>query len=294
MSSSPTLSRRHFNRLFTSTLAGVSLAPSLFAAPRSPVPRLGCQTDLANAAAVKEAGGSFVGLSVAGWLDPDGPEDAFLVKIDAASSAPIPVIVCNSFIRAGNLKVTGPAANHDVVLAYCARAFSRAQRAGVGMITFGSGGSRRLPEGFEVDRANEQFIAFLQKLAPLAADHDVIVNVEQLQTRECNFLMRLGEVEHVVRAAAHPHIGMVADFYHMAAEGDTAADLAQAIDLVNHVEIAELEGRRVPGSTGQDFRPYLRVLKNANYAGAIGIEGRFELPELSQGFSEIALQWNEA
>ncbi len=294
MPPSPPLSRRRFTGLVAAGLTGLSLRPSLFGATRMPVPRIGCQTDLANAAAVRDAGGSFVGLSVAGWLDPDGPENEFLAKIDVASAAPLPVIVCNSFIRAKHMKVTGPEANHDEVLAYCGRALERAQRAGVGMITFGSSGSRRIPDGFDVGRANDQFISFLQKLGPIAADHDVTVNVEQLQSRECNFLMRIGEVEHVVRAADHPRIGMVADLYHMVAESDTPADLAQAVDLVNHVEIAELEGRRVPGTTGQDFRPYFKVLKAANYSGAIGVEGRFELSELAQGFAEIALQWNEA
>ncbi len=288
------LTRRQFNRIVVTSLAGVSLHPALLAQSRVPVPRLGCQTDLKNAAAVKAAGGSWVGLSVAGWLDPEGPEDAFRAKIDAASVAPLPVLACNSFIRPKELKVTGPEANHDDVLAYCRLAFQRAQRAGVGAITFGSGGARRIPDDFDEERAFAQFIDFLQKLAPMAADHDVVVNVEQLQSRECNFIKRLGEAERVVRAANHPNIGAVADFYHMAAEGDTAADLARAVDIINHVEIAELEGRRVPGTTGQDFRPYFKVLKAARYSGAIGIEGRFELAELSTGFAEITRQWNEA
>ena len=286
------LSRRQFTRLAAVGLTGLSLRPSLLA--QTPVPRLGAQTNLENAAAVKAAGGSFVGLSVAGWLDPDGPENKFLAHVDAASVAPLPVIVCNSFIRAKHLKVTGPAANHDEVLAYCKLAFERAQRAGVGMITFGSSGSRRIPEDFDEERAFDQFISFLQKLGPMAADHDVTVNVEQLQTRECNFIKRIGEVERVIRGASHPHIGAVADFYHMAAEKDTPADLAKIVKFVNHVEIAELEGRRVPGTTGQDFRPYLKVLKAAGYTGAIGIEGRYELSELKSAFEEITRQWNEA
>lgn len=288
------LSRRQFTRLTATGLASLSLRPSLLAQSRVPVPRLGAQTDLKNAAAVKAAGGSFVGLSVAGWLNPAGPENEFRANIDAASSAPLPVLVCNSFIRAKHLKVTGPTANHDEVLAYCQLAFQRAQRAGVGLITFGSGGSRRIPDDFDPEQAFDQFIRFLQKLGPMAADHDVIVNVEQLQTRECNFIQRIGEVERVVRGADHPHIGAVADFYHMVAERDTPADLAKMVDLVNHVEIAELKDRRVPGTTGQDFRPFFKVLKNAGYSGAIGIEGRYELSELSAAFDEITRQWNEA
>jgi len=288
------LNRRQFNRIFAAGLAGLTLRPTLFAQTRVPVPRLGCQTDLENAAAVKAAGGSWVGLSVANWLNPGGPETEFLANIDAASSAPLPVLAVNSFIRPKHLKVTGPEANHSEVLAYCALAIKRAQRAAVGMITFGSGGSRKIPADFNREQAFDQFINFLKLLGPVAADHDVIVNVEQLQTRECNFINTIAEAERVVRGADHPHIGAVADFYHMAAEGDTPGDLARAMDIINHVEIAELEDRRVPGTNGQDFRPYLKVLKDAGYTGAIGIEGRFQLSELKTGFDEITRQWNEA
>ena len=97
-----------------------------------------------------------------------------------------------------------------------------------------------------------------------------------------------------MRDADHPNIRGVADFYHMAAEGDTPADLAQCVDIISHVEIAELEGRRVPGTSGQDFRPYLRVLKQAGYEGRIGIEGKFALDELAGGFKTLGEQWTTA
>lgn len=289
----PPLSRRAFNR--TLLLAGVSATlPRAWANSAGPVPALGVQTGLDNAAAVKAAGGKWIGLSVAGWLQPDGPENEFLARVEAAKKAPLPVIACNSFIRRPDLKCNGPEANHDAVMEYAKRAFDRASRAKVKFITFGSSGSRRLPEGFDYDHALDQFTTLLRRMGPAAADHGVTVQVEQLQSRECNFITRIGEMEQVVRDAEHPNIRGVADFYHMAAEGDTAEDLEQAMDLISHVEIAELEGRRVPGTSGQDFRPYLRVLKKAHYRGRIGIEGRFELDELAGGFDALTAQWKTA
>jgi sugar phosphate isomerase/epimerase len=252
------------------------------------------QTDLANAAAVKAAGGSWIGLNVASWLDPDGPEAAFRARLEEAAASPLPIYACNSFIRRKDLKCNGPNANHDEVMEYVKRAFSRAERAGVKFITFGSSGSRRLPEGYDYQHALEQFTTLLQRMGPAAGDHGVTVQVEQLQKREVNFINRIGEMEQVVRDANHPNIRGVADFYHMVAEGDTAADLAKAVDIVSHVEIAELEGRRVPGTGGQDFRPYFKVLKESGYTGRIGIEGKYQLDELAGGFSTIAKQWNSA
>ena len=289
----PTVSRRAFGRTLLIAGAG-SLLPLARAKSMPAAPALGVQTSLANAAAVKAAGGIWIGLSVAGWLEPDGPEDEFLARVEEARRAPLPVIACNSFIRRKDLKCNGPDANHDAVMEYAKRAFDRAERAGVKYITFGSSGSRRLPEGYDYEHAMEQFTTLLQRMGPAAADHNVIVQVEQLQQREVNFINRIGEMEQVVRGANHPNIRGVADFYHMAAEGDTAEDLAKAVDLISHVEIAELEDRRVPGTTDQDFRPYLHVLKHAGYRGRIGIEGRFELSELEGGFNAITQQWIEA
>lgn len=289
------LSRRSFTRALLAAAAtqGI-LVRSIAQAATNKVPSLGCQTSLDNAGAVKKAGGHFIGLSVAGFLDPDSSDEEFEKKLASLQAAPLPVITCNSFIRRPDLHCTGPEANHDDILVYSRIAFERAQRANVTNITFGSSGSRNLPEGFSYETGIQQFIDLLTKLGPLAKEFGLTVSVEQLQSRECNFINRIGEVERVVRGANHPNIRGVADFYHMAAEGDTAEDLAKTADLIQHVEIAELEGRRIPGTTDQDFRPYFKVLKKSGYAGAIGIEGRFELSELESGFSAIATQWKEA
>ncbi|MDQ8196888.1 sugar phosphate isomerase/epimerase [Pelagicoccus enzymogenes] len=287
------LSRRSFNRAML--LIGGSFALSSKLAGRElRIPRIGIQSSLSNAPQIHAAGGQFVGLSVAGFLDPFGPEAEFAAKLDEAAKSPIPIYTCNSFIRAKHLHCTGPEANHDEVVAYCEIAFDRAKRAKVSNITFGSSGSRNIPEGFDYDTAIEQFVSLLKRLGPLAAARGITVSVEQLQSRECNFINRISEVEKVVRAANHPNIRGVADFYHMAAEGDTPEQLASAADIIHHVEIAELEGRRVPGTSGQDFRPFLGVLKKADYRGAIGIEGRWEISEIEAAFAEIKKQWIEA
>ncbi len=293
-SGSNDLSRREFNRKLFGTIAGIGLVGCSNTPSEPFVPALGCQSNLDNAVAIKNAGGSFIGLSVAGWLDPDGPEEEFLVKLEAAKASPIPVITCNSFIRRKDLHCTGPDANHKEVMEYCTRAFKRAQRAGVGMITFGSSGSRRLPPGFEYEKGMEQFIALLKVMGPVAQDHGVSVGVEQLRAEEVNFINHIAEVERIVREVDHPNIRGIADIYHMAKGGDTPEQLASAAELIQHIEIAEENGRRMPGVNGQDFRPYFKVMKEAGYKGAIGVEGKWNVSELPMGFKTLTQQWLEA
>ncbi|MDQ8187969.1 sugar phosphate isomerase/epimerase family protein [Pelagicoccus sp. SDUM812002] len=287
------LTRRAFNRSFLLLTGSLCLSSKAFGKSVQ-LPKVGIQSNLGNAPQIHAAGGQFVGLSVADFLDPFSKEEEFAEKLETLSHSPIPIYTCNSFIRANHLHCTGPEANHDEVVEYCEIAFDRAKRANVTNITFGSSGARRIPDGFEYEKAIEQFVSLLKRLGPLAAARGVTVSVEQLRTQECNFINHITEVERVVRAADHPNIRGVADFYHMAAEGDTPEQLAAAADIVHHVEIAELEGRRVPGTSGQDFRPLLGVLKKAGYQGAIGIEGNWELSEMEAAFKEIKKQWTEA
>jgi sugar phosphate isomerase/epimerase len=48
----------------------------------------------------------------------------------------------------------------------------------------------------------------------------------------------------------------------MLVEDEGADAIRKAGGLVHHVHIAEEDGRRAPGTGGEDFRAYLRALKD--------------------------------
>lgn len=288
------LSRRQFGAMMMGATAGWMASRGAACAIPAEGPLFGISASLDVAPQIKAAGGDFLGLSVAGFLNPDSSDEAFTAKLKGLKDCPLPIKTCNSFIRRKDLHCTGPEANHDDVMAYCIKAFERAQRAGVSIITFGSSGSRRLPGGFSRDQAMDQFVALLKRMGPPAADHGVTVVVEPLQKRECNFINNIGDVEESVRRTDHPAIRGAADLYHMVIEGDTPADMAQAADIVHHVEIAEAEGRRMPGTGGQDFRAFFTPIKKLGFSGTILVEGKWDVSELPVGFAEMRKQWNEA
>jgi sugar phosphate isomerase/epimerase len=290
----PLISRRRF----TTVLALAATVPFARAAAATSSaqaqPRIGVQTTISLAPQVKAAGGEFIAESLAGFIRPDDSEADFQRTLEIVRQAPLPIWACNFFIGRRDLRCTGPDANHDAVLTYAQNAFDKAARAGVRSITFGSSGSRSLPAGFDQQVGQDQFVALLRRMGPLAADHGIVVAVESLQRRECNFLTRITEVGQVVRRVDHPAIRAAADLYHIVAEAETPEDLASVLDVVTHVELAEVEGRRIPGTSGQDFRPYFRVLKDGNYRGLLCFEGKFEPAELPAGLATIARQWQEA
>ncbi|BET68058.1 hypothetical protein ASA1KI_29760 [Opitutales bacterium ASA1] len=283
---------RHGAAIATAVLA--SKPSRLFASPNAARPALftvmGVAGEVTRAADLQTAGAGYLVESVSRFLVPDQPEAAFEERLALAAAAPIPVRACNIFLGPRHLRCVGPDADHGQVLAWADTTFRRARRAGVEFIVFGSGRSRQVPEGWAVERADEQFIALLRAMGPVAAAHGMIVAVESLQARECNYLVRLPEVVHVVRSAAHPSIRLLADFYHMAAMEEDPSVLLTAAPWLHGIEIAERDGRTAPGVNGQDFTPWFDVLRRAGWSGPITIEGNWDPTTLAGGFREIARQ----
>lgn len=293
--------RRQF--LQTATLASLGLALGAGLKPgrvraAGPARRLfsamGVTAALERAAEVRAAGADYLVESVGRFLMPDKPDADFTPVLEQARNSPLPVVACNGFLRDPRLRCTGPDADHPRVLAFADIAFQRLKQAGGEFIVFGSAGSRRIPEGFPKEQADEQFIALLRAMAPLAARAGVSVFVEQLQRRECNYLMHLGEVVDVVSQVNHPRVRVLADIYHMTNMGDTPADLERALPWLGVIEIAEKEQRTAPGVTGEDFRAFFAVLAKGGYRGRITIEGRWSPEQLRAAFIELGRQSADA
>lgn len=289
------VSRRQFLGTGTLALAGTALAVRAAEnPPQSLFSAMGIAASLAKAPELKAAGADFLTEGVGGFLVPDQPEAAFQKNLELLAASPLPVLTCNGFIRPKDLHAIGPDANHDRILDWSEITFRRMKQAGGKIIVFGSAGARRLPDGWPLEKADQQFVALLKLLGPAAEAHGIIVVVEQLQADECNFLNRIEKAATLIRAAGHPNVRLLADLYHMAVMGDTPADLKAAMDVVAHVEIAEKEGRTIPGVSGDDFRPYFKVLKQAGYHGAVCIEGKWQIEQVAAGFRAIAEQAAEA
>jgi sugar phosphate isomerase/epimerase len=288
------MTRRTFLHTAAVTTAGVVAAPRLLAdaiaAPRPLFSQMGISATLDKAAALKAAGAQFLTEGVDRVLMPDKSDAEFSALVEKLRAAPLPVLACGGFIRPAHLRCVGADANHDQVLAWAATCFTRLKKIGGKFIVFGSGGARKLKDGWPVEKADEQFVALLKKMGPLAAASGVTVVVEQLREQECNYINRIAHGARLIRAAGHPHIRLLADLYHMACMGDTPEDLAAAMDVVAHHEIAEKKNRTIPGVDGDDFRPFFKVLRKHGYAGVISVEGRWEPDQVAPAFKEMARQ----
>jgi sugar phosphate isomerase/epimerase len=221
------------------------------------------------------AGCTYIEDGVGRLLVPEEAEDKFQSGLAVLKISELPVRACNGFLP-GKLKAVGPEARHEEILAYAGTAFRRATQAGVRTIVWGSGESRKIPEGFPRDKAGEQFAHLARKTAELASRSDVILALEPLNRGETNFLNNLKEGAAMVEAVGRPNFKLLADLYHIRKEGESPAALEACGKYIHHCHIAEVEKRTPPGTAGDDFRPFLRALKNIRYAGGISFECRWD------------------
>jgi sugar phosphate isomerase/epimerase len=233
--------------------------------------KIGVSTGIANNGILFSAGYSFVEENVRNFLAPAEDETVFQAKLALLKESKLPVEACNSFLP-GNLKCVGTAPLHDDILKFAETAFKRAETAGVKTIVFGSGGARAIPEGFSKDEAKNQFITLCKGIAPLAKKYNVVISLEPLNTKECNFINSVAEGGEIVEAVNHNNFRLLADFYHMLRENETPANITKYGHLLYHTHIAENVGRTAPGVNKEDFTPYFKALKDSGYKGRMAIE----------------------
>ena len=121
--------------------------------------QFGLCCDLGNVSVAAEAGADYGEWTVDGMLLPNASDEAFQDVLASLRSAPLSFPVVRGFVPA-NLKVTGSDVDTTVLKAYAEKTLKRAEQAGVDTIVWGSGKSRRVPEGFDPQRAYEQLVTF--------------------------------------------------------------------------------------------------------------------------------------
>ncbi|WP_344251407.1 hydroxypyruvate isomerase family protein [Brevibacterium sanguinis] len=122
----------------------------------------------------------------------------------------------------------------------------------------------------------EQDAVALENLAVVAAAVEGTVLVEPISGAEAYPLKTAAEAAAVVdqvRAAGTENIAVLADFYHLAVNGD---DVAAAIETgaasFGHIQIADAEGRGAPGTGQLPLEAWIARSLELGYSGGIALE----------------------
>ena len=80
---------------------------------------------------------------------------------------------------------------------------------------------------------------------------------------------------HFVRSVERPNVRLQYDAYHMQrTEGNLTPTIAEHLDLIGHIQIADAPGRGEPGTGEINFDYLLRRIDELGYDGWVGLEYR--------------------
>lgn len=262
--------------------------------PKESTPKIGIIAPLEQDSLVYASGLRMIGESVGRMLSTSLTENQFQENIQRIKRAKCKVVLCNIFFP-GSIKIAGPDVNEARVLGYADTVFSRAKKAEIGLIVLGSGGARRIPENYDTAKAKNDFVLLCRKLSVVAAKYEIMIALESLQSAETNFLVSLNSAAEIVRSVDQTNFRLNADIFHMSRQGESPQSIINAADILVYCEIAEKQNRSFPGIMGDDFKPWLRALRKANYKGHIFIEGNSSDPgrEMPLSFKWLTRQLEE-
>jgi sugar phosphate isomerase/epimerase len=205
-------------------------------------------------------------------LVPESDESAFHQRLAVALSSQTPVTAANRYLPP-DLRPVGAEIDRARLDRWCETVMRRAERVGVRTLVWGSGVSRRVPEGFSHETARDQFTEAVSRAAPIAERHGVMIVIEPVCRHDSNFIMSLADGAEIVERVAHPSVRLLADFYHMIIEGEPPSEIVRYASILEHVHLSEVgPDRGQPGRRGEDLRPYLQAIKEAGYDKALVIE----------------------
>lgn len=208
------------------------------------------------------------------------PEEDYQALLRKAPSFPIPFLKCNCFLP-GDIHVTGPEAKPEEQRAYLERAFSRAHALGVETVVFGSGGARRVPEGFSHVTAWRQIADFLRLVGEYGEKYQISTAIEPLRRKECNIINLVSEGTLLSALVNHPRVGVLGDTFHMLCGSEPWASLEYAGEKLLHVHIShplpDLSGRDFPApGDGCDYAEIFQALKRMGYQGDVSLEAGYK------------------
>jgi hydroxypyruvate isomerase len=152
---------------------------------------------------------------------------------------------------------------------------STAAASRVGCRTLMAASGETLP-GVRAADQDDAIVSALRAAAPIAAEHGVKLLLEPLNTRRDHQGMYLSSTAlglDLVERVDRPEVGLLYDIYHSAMMGEEpVAVLGGRADLVDHVHVADTNGRHEPGTGTIDWPTAMTGLRNVGYDGFVGLE----------------------
>ncbi|MGA6161543.1 hydroxypyruvate isomerase family protein [Amycolatopsis magusensis] len=128
-------------------------------------------------------------------------------------------------------------------------------------------------DGVAPERQDELAVANLVHAAEVVGGIGGRIVVEPVSGIEAYPLKTAADAVGVIDQVAADNVLLLADFYHLAVNGDDVPAVISAYaGRIGHVQIADAPGRGAPGTGELPLHEWLGALEAAGYAGLVGLE----------------------
>ena len=199
--------------------------------------------------------------------------DAFVAKKEALN---FPVAGFNAYCN-DKTPIVGDNFSEDAARAYAQKMCARGAKLGIKNIGVGAPMARKLPEGYDMDKAFEQCKKFLSITSEEAAKYGINVLFEALHNKCCDFANHTADGVKMVKELNIDNLKIVLDFYHMEIMDEDVTDLDEVMPYVRHLHCNHTPA----GTTDREYiipedEELLTTYKNAiskyGYDGTFSIE----------------------
>jgi hydroxypyruvate isomerase len=130
-------------------------------------------------------------------------------------------------------------------------------------------------EGVDRDEQRANLIAALRAAAPTVADADTVLALKPLNPVDHPgaFVTTVAEASSIVREVNLPHVRLCFSAYEQQiSAGNLTRSLLDNLDIISHIQVADVPGRHEPGTGEINFEYFFGVLREQGYAGFVGLE----------------------
>ena len=200
-------------------------------------------------------------------------EADFEALADYVRDAGIAVYACRDMLP-DDLPITGQGVNATALHAYLDRAFGRAQRLGVKIVSLDALRSRAVSDDGDYPFAWRQLGNFLRLCQGHARECGVTVCLEPLRKADCSLMNLVSEATLIAGLLQLSNIAVAAHWGHMSMASEPMDALWRAAPLLRHVHLENALTRRLPApGDGEDYARMLSPLNVMGYAGGISLCG---------------------
>ena len=200
----------------------------------------------------------------------------FTALASKMASSPIKPECYNVIFTGASYRLVSPGIDKDKLSEYLHKTFARLQTLGGKIVVLGSGGARKVPEGGDKASAFAELVESVKFMGDIASKFGLTIAIEPLRRGDTNLINTVSEGAELVTTVGHPSVGLLADIFHMTANGEQAEDIVKAGKLV-HVHVCG-EGRKFPKLKDLAYlAPFVKALMDIGYDGRISVEAQAPL-----------------